>query len=68
MQALTRVADALCQFLLNKHMDILGLRIEQQRAALQIAANAVKTIADRVGVGARIIPCAPSICACAIEP
>ena len=44
------IRNALGQDGFDKHVDILGLRIERQRAGLQIGQNAGKTVDDLIGV------------------
>ena len=44
------IPNALGQDGFDKHVDILGLRIERQRAGLQIGQNAGKTVDDLIGV------------------
>ena len=53
VQALAGVADALGEHLLDEHVDILGGRVDLQRAGFEVVQNRLQAVDNRVGVGLR---------------
>ena len=53
VQALAGVADALGEHLLDEHVDILGGRVNLQRAGFEIVQDRLQAVDDRVRVGLR---------------